>query len=48
MKNRPEKVVIVGGGLAGLTAGILLAQENIDTVIVEQHFVPGGYLQGFS
>ena len=48
MEDKPDRVVIVGGGIAGLTAGILLAGHGVDAVLVEQHFALGGYLQGFS
>jgi len=30
------KVVIIGGGIAGLTLGILLRKKNIETVINER------------
>ena len=34
-------VLIVGGGPAGLTAGIYAARDNLDTIILEKNF-PGG------
>ncbi|UOD34816.1 thioredoxin-disulfide reductase [Deferribacteraceae bacterium V6Fe1] len=34
-------IVIVGGGPAGLTAGIYAARDNLDTLIIEKNF-PGG------
>jgi all-trans-retinol 13,14-reductase len=48
MEERPDRAVIVGGGIAGLTAGILLAGRGVDVVLVEQHTAIGGYLQGFT
>lgn len=48
MDDKFDRAVIVGGGIAGLTAGILLAGHGINVVLVEQHVVLGGYLQGFS
>lgn len=36
-------VVIFGGGPAGLTAGIYLAQAHIDTIIIDTS-MPGGYV----
>ena len=48
MDDKLDRAVIVGGGIAGLTAGILLAGRGVDVVLVEQHFALGGYLQGFS
>jgi glycine/D-amino acid oxidase-like deaminating enzyme/nitrite reductase/ring-hydroxylating ferredoxin subunit len=35
-------VVIVGGGITGLTAALLLAQRNISVVVVEAHRVAAG------
>ena len=40
-------MTIIGGGLAGLTCGILLAQAGRKVVILEQHRKPGGYLSQF-
>ena len=48
MVDKPDKAVIVGGGVAGLSAGILLASRGVNVVLVEQHSALGGYLQGFS
>ena len=42
-----RRAVVVGGGVGGLSAGILLAEGGYDTTIVEQHDVLGGYQQGF-
>ena len=41
MKNR-EKIVIIGGGVAGLSAGIYSAMNGFDTEIIEMHTVAGG------
>jgi phytoene dehydrogenase-like protein len=37
-----EKVVIIGGGVAGLSAGIYSAMNGFDTEILEMHSVAGG------
>jgi len=37
-----KKVVIIGGGIAGLTAGIYAAMNGFDTQIIEMHSVAGG------
>ena len=37
-----KKVVIVGGGIAGMTAGILLQKAGFTTEIFEKNAVPGG------
>ena len=35
-------VIIIGGGLGGLTAGAKLAKEGMKVMLVEQHSIPGG------
>lgn len=37
-----KKVVIVGAGIAGLTAGIYALQSGFDATIYESHTIPGG------
>lgn len=37
-----RKVVIIGGGIAGLSAGIYALQNGFDVTILEQHTLPGG------
>ena len=34
--------VVVGGGLAGLTAGALLAKRGLSVAVVDRNFKPGG------
>jgi len=36
------KVVIVGAGIAGLTAGVYARQSGFDVTIYESHVIPGG------
>ncbi len=36
------KLIIVGGGIAGLTAGIYARQSGIEATIFEMHSIPGG------
>jgi len=38
-----KKVIIVGGGIAGLSAGIYAARSGFDVTILEQHSIPGGF-----
>lgn len=38
----PKKVLIIGGGMAGLSAGTYLRMNDYDTHIYEMHEVPGG------
>lgn len=40
-------VIIIGGGLGGLTAGSKLAREGKKVLLIEQHTVPGGYATTF-
>lgn len=37
-----EKVIIVGGGISGLTAGIYAQRSGFDTLILEKCVTPGG------
>lgn len=42
-----QKVVIVGAGIAGLSAGIYAQKAGFDSVIYEKHAVPGGQCTGW-
>lgn len=42
-----QKVVIIGGGIAGLSAGIYAQKAGFDSVIYEKHSVPGGQCTGW-
>ncbi len=42
-----KKIVIIGAGLGGLTAGNLLAKKGYQIKIFESHNAPGGYTAGF-
>lgn len=37
-----KKVIIVGAGIAGLTAGIYALQSGFDVTVYESHTIPGG------
>ena len=37
-----QKIVIIGGGLGGLTAGALLSKKGYPVVLLEQHNIVGG------
>ena len=37
-----KKVIIVGAGIAGLTAGIYARQSGFDVTVYESHTIPGG------
>ncbi|MCI8597539.1 MAG: NAD(P)/FAD-dependent oxidoreductase [Lachnospiraceae bacterium] len=42
-----KKVAIIGGGIAGMTAGVLLQKAGIQTEIFEKNSVPGGQCTGW-
>lgn len=42
-----KKIVIIGGGIAGLTAGILLQRAGFQTEIYEKNPLPGGQCTGW-
>lgn len=37
-----KKIIIIGGGVAGLSAGIYGQRSGFDTEIIEMHTIPGG------
>ena len=37
-----KKIIVIGAGLAGLSAGIYAQQSGFDTTIYESHTIPGG------
>ena len=39
--------VVVGAGIGGLISANLLAQAGLKTLLVEQHYVVGGYCSAF-
>ena len=44
---KKKKIVIIGGGVAGLTAGIYLQQAGFESVIYEKHTRVGGECTGW-
>lgn len=40
-------VIIIGGGLGGLTSGVMLSKEGLSVCVLEKHNVIGGCLQSF-
>ena len=48
LDDPPPDVIVVGAGLAGLTAGCLLARAGHRVEIHERHTAPGGYATTFT
>jgi phytoene dehydrogenase-like protein len=46
LKNR-KKVIVVGGGIAGLTTATALAKKNIDVLLIEKNDKCGGLVNSF-
>jgi phytoene dehydrogenase-like protein len=42
MAKMKKKIIIIGGGIAGLSAGIYSAMNGFDTEIIEMHNIAGG------
>jgi phytoene dehydrogenase-like protein len=40
-------VIIIGAGISGLTSAALLSKAGMKVLVLEQHYLIGGYLQGF-
>lgn len=47
MKNKKEKVIIVGAGMGGLTAAAYLCKDNYDVLLLEKNDRTGGLVNTF-
>ena len=43
-----KKIIIIGAGIAGLTAGIFAQQNGFESIIYEKHFLSGGECTGWN
>jgi len=51
MRNHPrfpEKVLIIGSGIGGLSCGIILTKLGFDVTVVEKNAQPGGLMRSYS
>ncbi len=39
--------IIIGSGVSGMTAGLILAKSGLRVIVLEQHRIPGGLMQSF-
>ena len=46
--NGKEKIVVIGGGIAGLTAGIYALRAGFEAEIFEKNAIPGGECIGWN
>lgn len=45
--TRPYDAIVIGSGMSGLTAAVILAKEGKRVLVLEQHYRPGGFLHRF-
>ena len=48
MSNSSYDAIVVGSGISGMAAAIILAKEGNRVLVLEQHSVPGGLTQTYS
>ena len=49
MENQSKKkLIIIGAGISGMTAGIYALENGYDVTIYEKHFIPGGQCTGWN
>jgi len=48
LENNIYDTIIIGSGISGMAAGIVLAKEGEQTLVLEQHSIAGGMTQTYS
>jgi phytoene dehydrogenase-like protein len=48
MENKKYDTIVIGGGIAGLSAAAYLANAGRKVAVFEQHYKPGGYYTSFT
>ncbi|RUM46572.1 MAG: hypothetical protein DSY80_01935, partial [Desulfocapsa sp.] len=48
MQSKPEKVLIIGSGVGGLSTGIILAKQGYSVTILEKNREAGGLLRSYT
>ena len=46
--NNKKKIVIIGAGISGMTAGIFALDNGFDVEIYEKHIIAGGQCTGWN
>jgi len=47
LKNQKFDAIVIGSGLGGLTTAVLLAKAGKSVLVLEKHYVPGGFTHTF-